>query len=237
MGLYNRSFDKLDINWDDVKRINEEMVTNALIYRYRDLIINKYWFCTEFAINDDVFDKLAMIDNKNLIKLYELFTIISDGEYEERLAKYQQGKRFFYKDGYTAKYYQPDSINPVLEQSNYLIKSIEGLKELTEILSNSKVMMNDTKVENTIIQNNGIVIIDPDYYSLSNQNIDSIKNYNYKELLKLLRSIFMHYAKLKQRDILKFFDELEKNDSLDAICHIEKGLKKVNKPLDLLNLK
>lgn len=237
MGLYNKSFCELDINLDEIKRINEDMVTNAFIYRYRDIILKKYWYCTEYAISDDVFDKLCTIDNEHFIKLYELFTIISDDEYEEKHAKYQQGKRFFCKDGYTAKYYQPDSINPVLEQSDYLVKSMEGLKELVDILSNSRIMMTDTKIGNTIIQSNGIVIIDPDYYKLSSQSLDTIKNHNYKELLQLLKTIFIHYAEMKKADISKMFTELDNNNPLESICYIEKQLRKVNRPIDLLNCK
>ena len=60
------------------------MVTNSFIYRYKDIIIKKYWYCTELAISDDVFDILHTIDNKHLINLYELFTIISDEEYEQK---------------------------------------------------------------------------------------------------------------------------------------------------------
>jgi len=237
MGLYNKSFCELNINLDEIKRINKDMVTNAFIYRYRDIVLKKYWYCTEYAISDDVFDKLCTIDNKHFIKLYELFTIISDDKYEEKYTKYQQGKSFFCKDGYTAKYYHPDSINPLLEQSAYLIKSIEGLKELVDILSNSRIMMTDTKVGNTIIQNNGIIIIDPDYYMLSSQDINNIKNNNYKELLQLLKTIFIHYAEFKKTDILKLFAELDNNNSLESIYHIEKELKKVKRPLDLLNCK
>lgn len=198
MGIYNKSFCNLNIDLDELERINEDKVTNAFIYRYRDIVLKKYWYCTEYAINDDVFDKLCTIDNEHFIKLYEFFTIISDDEYEEKYAKYQQGKRFFCKDGYTAKYYQPDFLNPILEQSYYLIKSIEGLKKLVDMLSNFKIMMTDTKVENTIIQSNGIVIIDPDYYKLSSQDIDSIKNNNYKELLQLLKTIFNKICRIEK---------------------------------------
>ena len=152
MGLYNKSFCELNINLDELERINADKVTNAFIYRYRDIILKKYWYCTEYAISDDVFDKLCAIDNEYFIKLYELFTIISDDEYEEKYVKYQQGKRFFCKDGYIAKYYQSDPINPLLEQSDYLIKNIEELKELVDILSNSEIVIIDTKVISCLVK-------------------------------------------------------------------------------------
>lgn len=234
MGLYNKSFCKLDINIDEIKRINEHMVTNSFIYKYRDMIIKKYWYCTEYAISDDVFDVLCNIDNKHFMKLYEMFTIISDEEYEEKYSKYQQGKLFFSKLGYTAKYYQQDSINPILEHSNYLINNIEELKELVDILSNSQILMNDTKIENTIIQESGIVIIDPDYYNLSNLDIDFIKKNNYKELLHLLKTIFIYFSKLKESDIFDYFIKLDNNDPFDSICEIEKCLKKVKRPIELI---
>ena len=228
MGLYNKSFNKLDINLDELKRINVDKVTNSLIYRYKDLIIKKYWYCTEYAITDEVFDILCTIDNSSFIKLYEMFTIITDDKYEEKYSKFLQRKSSFSKDGYTAKYYQIDSINPLLEYSSYLINSIESLKELVEILSNYKIMMSDTKIENTIINKNGIIIIDPDYYELSNQNIEMIKNNNYKELLQLLNMIFIKYARFKN-----IFNNLDDNNPFESICYIEKELKKVKRPIDL----
>ena len=69
MGLYNKSFSELNINIDELERINANMVTNAFIYRYRDIVLKKYCYCTEYAINDDVFDKLCTIDNEHFIKL------------------------------------------------------------------------------------------------------------------------------------------------------------------------
>lgn len=234
MGLYNKSFCKLDINLNEIERINEHMVTNSFIYKYRDMIIKKYWYCTEYAISDNVFDILCNIGNKHFMKLYEMFTIISDEEYEEKYSKYKQGKIIFSKSGYTAKYYQQDSINPILEQSNYLSKNIEELKELVDVLSNSRILMSDTKIENAIIQKSGIVIIDPDYYNLSNLDIDFIKKNNYKELLHLLKTIFIYYSKFKELDILDYFIKLDNNDPFDSIYEIEKSLKKVKRPIDLI---
>ena len=234
MGLYNRSFCELNINLDELERINENMVTNSFVYKYKDMIIKKYWNYTDFAISEDVFDKLCTIDNKHFIKLYEMFTIILDDEYKEKYDKFQEGKRFFYIDGYTAKYYQSSSINPMLEKSNYLINSIEGLKELVEILSKNKIMMHDTKTLNTIINSSGIIIIDPDYYEISNQDIEIIKNNNYEELLQLLRTMFIHYAVLKKYDILKLFDKYSSDNSLESVSYIENELKKVKRPIDLL---
>lgn len=131
----------------------------------------------------------------------------------------------------------PDFINPLLEKSDYLINSIEGLKELVDILSNSKIIMDDTNIKNSIIQNNGIIIIDPDYYKLSSQDIEFIKNNNNKELLQLLKTLFIQYSVLKKTDVLRFFTELDNIEPLESICYIEKELRKVKRPIDLLNCK
>ena len=226
MSLYNKAFYKIDINLDEIERINKYMVTNSYIYKYRDMIIKKYWYCTEYAIGDNMFNKLCSIDNKHLIKLYELYTILSDYEYD-----YYKQRNLFSKDGYTAKYYKKDSINPVLESSNYLIENIEGIKELIEILSSYKIIMKDTKIGNSIIQNSGIVLIDPDYYEFSNLDIESIRKNNYKELLCLIKTIFEHYSKKGK----KYFSDLENNDPIDSINYIENNLKKVIRPIDMVS--
>ena len=209
------------------------MVTNSFIYRYKDIIIKKYWYCTELAISDDVFDILHTIDNKHLINLYELFTIISDEEYEQKYKSFLHKK--FSKDGYTAKYYQQDSINPILEKSYYLIKNIDELKELIDILSNYHILMEDTKIENSIIQKGQIVIIDPDYYKLSNLDIKTIKENNYKELLKLLQSLFEHFLVDKKCEVIDYFDKLQDGNPIESVSHFEKSLKQVKKPIEIIN--
>lgn len=236
MPLYNKDLKRLDINPSEVKRIND-IVTNAFIYRYRDIIIKKYWLYTEYAINDDVFDLLCGINSNNFIKLYELFTIISDNEYKEVYQRFINNKYSFSKNGYTAKYYESYSINPLLESSNYLLSNIEGFIELVEELSKLHIKMSDTKVRNAIFQKDNIVLIDPDYYSISDEDIDSIRNTNYQEILSLLKSIYTKLYFDKVHIINKLFAELENNNSYDSVCEFSKMLKKVNKPINLLDTK
>lgn len=80
MAIYTRTLSKIDIDFRKLRRINEDMVTNAYLYQYRDMIIKRYWALTEYSICEQVFDTLCKIDSNNFIKLYELFTIISDEE-------------------------------------------------------------------------------------------------------------------------------------------------------------
>lgn len=61
---------------------------------------------------------------------------------------------------------------------------------MIELLSNMHIMMSNVKVRNIIYQKDGFVLIDPDYYDISDKDIKSIKNNNYKELLMLLKSIY-----------------------------------------------
>ena len=98
-------------------------------------------------------------------------------------------------------------------------------------------MMKDTVARNAIIQRDGIVLIDPDNYEFSTQDISSVKDNNYKELLYLLKTIFIEYSELNKKDISDFFEDLEDEDSLETIYYIEKELKRVKRPLDLFNSK
>lgn len=233
MAIYTRTLSKIDIDFRKLRRINEDMVTNAYLYQYRDMIIKRYWALTEYSICEQVFDVLCKIDSDNFIKLYELFTIISDEEYEQIYKLYLSGKRYFTKDGYTAKYYEGCSLNPILESSNYLIDNIERIRELVNTFSNAHIMMQDTGFKNVIIQEKNIVIIDPDYYRISNAKISKIREHNYKEILILIRTIFEYYSN-NRSNVDRYFDKLQECDSKDALDEIEKSLKRVREPIDII---
>jgi len=233
MSLYNKDLIKMDINIDELERIND-IVTNAFIYRYKSIILKKYWIYTEYAIKDDVFNKLCNIDNKHFIKLYDLFTIINDEEYDNVYNNFINGKYSFSKSGYTAQYYEPYDINPLLVKSSYLINSVDGLIEMIELLSSMHIIMSDVKVRNIIYQKDGIVLIDPDYYDISDKDINSIKNNNYKELLMLLKSIYTSLYFDKVHIINKLFNELESENLYESVCEFKKKLKKVDKPIKLI---
>ena len=223
MALYNRNFDKLDINIEELVRINE-MITNSFIYKYRDMIIKKYWTYTEFTIKEEVFDILCDINNKHFINLYELYTIKADWD----------TNREFSIDGYTAQYYKNDDINPLLESNDYLLSNIIELKELVDLLTDKGILMKDTKRNNCIIQNDGIVLIDPDYYEISNLNYNRLRKFNYRELLNLIKTIFFKYYEDKD-NLYKFFEEFRMSKPIESIEHMEKCLKKVRKPIYLIN--
>jgi hypothetical protein len=228
MNLYSKSLNRLDIDLRKVERINRLVITNAYIYRYLDLIIKKYWVGTQYAITDEVFELLSAIKNKHLMELYEIFTLLSDTDYEQKHNDYLRGKNSFVMDGYTAKFYQTDDINPLLENSSYLLTNIEELKELVEIISHKHIIMEDTKIENAIIQRQGIVLIDPDFYHLSTKSIEEIRNKNYRELFCLLRNIFEDYG-----EDLQYFMHLRGDNALEKINAMEQELKRVRRPIDL----
>ncbi len=233
MALYNRNFQKMDIDLKKLERLNS-VVTNAIIYRYEDMILKKYWVCTQFAIEEKMFDVLSNIRNKHLMELYEIFRIIKDGECEH-YKELEKKKGHLVIDGYTAKYYQAEKINPMTMDVNYLLHNIEGLKELIDIISENSIMMCDTKPDNTIINSEGIVLIDPDYYYFTDEIVFYIKRHNYRELLLLLRMLFIDHAEEYTSKIGAYFDDLTITHPERSIEQLEKDLKRVRRPIQIID--
>ena len=233
MGVYSKKdFKRINVDINKLVNVNSN-ITNSIIFRYNDIILKKYWWYTDYAIDEEVFELLSNVNNKHLIKLYDMFIIIDDVDYFKEYNKFLSGKYSSFIDGYTAKYYQNDIDNPLLEKTHFLLQNIEELKELFDIIAKKHIVMKDVKVENSIIRKEGIVIIDPDYYEFSDLSEKIIKRKNYKELFNLIKTIFDRYYIDKNEQLKSYFKELNNINALDAIEQIEKRLKKVKSPICL----
>jgi len=230
MSLYNRNFIKLDINLEKTVKIGEG--SNSKVYKYNDIAIKKYCSYTLYPIDEKVFEIISSIKNKHLIELYELFTMIDDKEYERNIELYLSKKTKFVIDGYTSKYYNQERINPLNENSSYLLQNIEELKELFDLFSYKNILAKDLNEDNSLITTKGIIIIDPDFYKFCDLNYNQLINRNNVEFLHYIRALFLWYGNPK-----KVYPYLRKliSEQRYSIDEIEKDLKKVKKPIHLFD--
>lgn len=124
----------------------------------------------------------------------------------------------------------------MLEQKNYLLENIE---KLFETFSDYKICVEDVKRRNTVINRNGIIIIDPDLFYIFNENAskDFMSLVNKRKLLELVRSIMVN-SESGEVDYLTFENginmeilDFKVNDETNITNEVAPKLKYVKKPI------
>lgn len=236
MKYYNRNCEELKINKRKMEYIGHGYC--AKVFRYENMIFKEYYSETthRFRLSADMFDILKDIDNPHFIKLFDIYNSMN------LLEKFGYKKRRipFNVDAYTSKYYEPQAINILYESIDYILDNFRELEELFKIFANNSICADDVKMANTVIDSNGIVIIDPDRFYISSYSKDEITVLNKKKLLNLLRNICINSTveELRYGNIIAKIDNnlvnIEVTENTDITYEISKKLKYVKKPIDLL---
>lgn len=224
MGLYNQNINKLDVNL--AKYSEFDLGSTSKILRCNDKIAKVYFEDTRGRIKEEVFNVLSTIKNNHFIKLYDIFTILNDEEAESDKELYLNNMFRYRVDGYIAKYYEKENINPLNENSSYMLRVIYQLKEVFDILSKKGIRVFDLSISNIVLSRSGVVIIDPDLYELSKMKKEVLKEENNYELLYFLKYMFMYYSNYS-RDCYTYLLKLNGKKSDDAINTIESDLRRV----------
>lgn len=203
-----------------------------------EIILKEYFSDTlmDCRLTAEVFDILKDIDNEHFMKLFDIYSDMSLLE----LIQYRLKARKFVVDAYTAKYYQDDSVNVLYESIDYLLDNFGELEKLFTILADNSIVTDDVKRKNAILSPNGIIIIDPDIFSISSFSKQEIAIENKKDLLVLLRSICLYCLgevenkeEIKRRIVLDLAN-IDIDPKTDITYEISKKLKQVKRPIDYL---
>lgn len=238
MAYYNRKYQGIKLN-------NMEYLSSggcAQVLYDKEKIFKEYSSKTtlNWRLSEEMFDVLKDIDNPNFIKLFDIYTDCNRIE----LFKNRIKNRPFIVDAYTAKYYSGNNlVNVMFEQKDYLLENIENLENLFETFSDYRICAEDIKKRNTVINRNGIVIIDPDLFYMFNK--DASKNFmslvNKRRLLELLRSIMIN-SEPGEVDYTTFSNGIDMgildfkvNEETNITNEVAKKLKYVKKPIDFFN--
>lgn len=125
------------------------------------------------------------------------------------------------------------------EQKNYLLENMEKLEKLFETFSDYKICVKDVKRRNTVINRNGIIIMDPDLFYIFNENAskDFMSLVNKRKLLELVRSIMVN-SESGEVDYLMFENginmeilDFKVNDETNITNEVAPKLKYVKKPI------
>lgn len=211
------------------------------VYYNNDMIFKKYHrfahSCSK--LKPEMFDFLKTVNNPHFMEFYEIYCKMD----LEQLSEYLDGNYSFKVDAYAAKYYPDDSVKALFEKKDYLLDNFREIEKLFDEFANNGVMVKDSKRENVLLSNNGIIIIDPDLYLFSEEKISNIVIANKKELLQLFQSICLSEASIIvhnhffrgindiEEKIFAFGTQIRINENTDVTHEISKKLGKVKRPV------
>lgn len=227
--IYNDEFNrKVIFNSKNLNYLDKGGCAKVFTINETDKILKKYFKSTptDLRISKDIFNLIRLIDSRNLMKVFDIFTSC-----DFNIFKDTNSHKII---GYTAKYYKSDDINPLLLDKEYLIENFRNLEKLIDIFNDLNILAKDLKEENVVFTKDNIVIIDPDLFSKPDKNKDFIKKFNSCELFSLLINIIVKYSgntKYFRNSLMdELIDRYSFNDNISDILY--KKLKYVKKPID-----
>ena len=140
----------------------------------------------KMSFDEDVFNIIRKLKPKNIYTLGDLY-------YNKSLTRIL---------GYLSEYYSKEDINILTMPVDYTFDNLCSLYDSFVLLSEYNIRISDTCPQNVILNNNGITIIDTDFYYIdANSNKLAIKKSNIYDLGELFSWIYMN--SLKETDFNK----------------------------------
>lgn len=182
MKCYLENGSELVFNNDLFNRVNKG--SGGVIYKlYNDKCVKLYYLDTIFKIEKEIFDIMKELDLDNFCKL---------------------GNMIYNKDnklmGYTMNYYESIDCNILFMSGGYILDNFNKLYNSYNILSDNKILANDTRLANCVIGND-ITMIDFDFYLKSDLSIDRIKELNISKLMLLFNQMCYKYYSMLYGDV------------------------------------
>lgn len=240
MAYYNRNGEKLNLDVESLEFLNGGEC--AKIAYIGENVLKKYYDFTEreYRLTPQMFDLLSTIDNKHLMKIYDVYS-------EMNLLKLLQNKiglRSFVIDAYVAKYYHEESIDVLCEHKDYLLDNFGELEKLFEIFTDNGISTGDIGKKNAILNSREIVLIDPDAFYAVKTSSRTLSLKNKKELLFLFKSILLDSVMenesckgnipLISKKITNQLTNFKIDENTNITSELSKRLNYVKKPIDYL---
>lgn len=185
--------------------------------------------------------KKNVLSNKQILNLNDVFNIIRELKPKNI---YTLGDLYYNRTltrilGYLSEYYSKEDINILTMPVDYTFDSICSLYDSFILLSEHNIHVSDACPQNVILNNEGITIVDTDFYYIdTNSNKSAIKKSNIYDLGELFSWIYMN--SLKETDFNKrsaMIDKIEKLFMPIGTFVVEPVIKKLAKykyPIDYL---
>lgn len=130
----------------------------------------------KMSFDEDVFNIIRKLKPKNIYTLGDLY-------YNKSLTRIL---------GYLSEYYSKEDINILTMPVDYTFDNLYSLYDSFVLLSEYNIRISDACPQNVILNNNGITIVDTDFYYIdTNSNKSAIKKSNIYDLGELFAWIYM----------------------------------------------
>lgn len=200
-------------------------------YRYGNDKVVKF---VESPGSDEQYENMSNIKNlslPNFYKIYEVLSCQSDGI-----------KTF---GGTIAQYYPKEDVDIFLQPSDFLLDSFNALCRSMEVLGTNHFFAFDLNNRNSILNSNGIFVIDADLYQrmatnlawkIAAKNVFKLKSSVFYDLL--LSNFFRHHSDelgdLKSSDVSNMLYDLMNLDDFADSTVFNKTLAKHRYPIDYI---
>jgi hypothetical protein len=147
--------------------INPDKGSRGDVYRYGDIAIKKYkkvsYDCDNIQL--DMFENLREIQLPAFVELIDCTTEMVENEREPYDIYGRPNKREVVS-AYSARFYETSNESMIDKPLDYTLSSLYELRKLLKELSDREISIVDSHFENCIVTENGLVIIDPDFYRI-----------------------------------------------------------------------
>lgn len=131
----------------------------------------------KMSLDEDVFNIIRELKPKNIYTLGDLY-------YNKSLTRIL---------GYLSEYYSKEDINVLTMPVDYTFDSLCSIYNSFVLLSEHNIWVSDVGQQNVILNNNGITIIDTDFYYINTyRNKSAIKQSNMYALRELFTCIYIN---------------------------------------------
>lgn len=240
MDFYNRDNVKFDLT--DMKYLSHGNCGEVF---YNDKIVFKKYFSwtnVDYKIELELFDILKEVKNPHFIELYDVYTKYSKIKIINKIIKKIRNNAFFV-EGYSAKYYQEDNIDVLNTSKEYFLENLFEIEKLLNEFSKNGIFAYDMNRENTVLNKNNIVIIDPDLFCLWSQKATFASNklnlYDlFDDLLldEVFKTPYLYSTSkyFKERNIFKMnISKYHDNEEFCVTDEFSRVLKHTKKPVEL----
>lgn len=190
----------------------------------------------------EVFEFIKQVTNKHLIKLIERFYEVRRDLMADDVINHPE---CYLISAYTYKWIKQDNIDIFLMPVDYLTDNLKELLDLADYFSEYGLYLVDTKEENAVLNNSGIVLIDPDIYTFSYKAsykefpklpyTDEVKRWNRRMIIDLFKDICRKALQIRddapEVTVHSLFEDTEWDGSYDVDI-VAKKLKGFKTPLE-----
>ena len=189
------------------------------LYVFNNYIFKKYYTFVlgENRVKIDVFNALNAIDNRHLLKIYEL--LIEKEKYENNCDESKDIYENFLNmdvDAYTMPILIKDNTSVLDRKVEFILEMLSEMEELIKTISEGKILLQDIKPSNVLIEENNMILIDWDKYKLVPYELGTILNMNEWQILGLFASIFIEACNTykEKEQMINLFDSISSREEV-----------------------